>query len=198
MLPRSVVCFFVTGLLGFAAAEANAASLEVVPTQIELPTKGGPAQLRLVNHGDRPVDVQIESFAWKQNGNETLDDSDDIALSPPFAHLNPLSSQIVRLLLLFAGDGKGSAISWSLHRRESGLDLDADNSGPRRAKFTNLELVSADGSKRPISSHGLVYVLAGVTRSWRFPGVGASEGFRLEGDDENGRRRFAIPLAVTD
>src|SRR5262249_233 len=159
---------------------------------------------------------------WTQNGTEMLDDSDEIALSPPFAHLRPQSSQIVRLLLapsgppqperayrilvtqlpdtddkqsgshvllqfsvpLFAGDGKATALSWSVHRSTAGLDLDVSNTGARRAKFTNLELVSADGTKHPVSSHGLIYVLAGTTRTWNFPGVAASDSFRLEGDDE--------------
>jgi fimbrial chaperone protein len=79
---------------------ACAASLEVVPTVIELPAKGGPAQLRLVNHGNEPVAVQVEAFAWTQSPTgETLGDSDAIVVSPPLAHLAPLSSQIVRLLV---------------------------------------------------------------------------------------------------
>ena len=236
MSKRSLMSLTVIGALQAAIAGVDAASLEVVPTQIELPANGGPAQLRLVNHGDKPVDVQIETFAWTQNGSETLGDSDEIALSPPFTHLNPQSSQIVRLLLappaqplaerayrvlvtqlpdpndtqsgthvllqfsvpLFAGDGKAPALSWSLHRGTTGLDLDASNQGTRRAKFTNLELVSADGAKRPVSSHGLIYVLAGVRRSWSFPGIVPSDTFKLEGDDENAGKRFSIPLAVTD
>lgn len=85
-------------LVAFCAA-AQAASLEVVPTVIELPAKGGAAQMRLVNHGDAPVEVQVEGFAWTQDGKETLSDSDDIVLSPPQARLDPHGFQIVRLLV---------------------------------------------------------------------------------------------------
>jgi len=218
------------------ATNATAVSLEVVPTTIELPAKGGPAQLRLVNHGDKPVNVQIETFAWKQDGGETLVDSDDIALSPPFAHLNPQSSQIARLLLappaqtgserafrivvtqlpdpddtesgthvllqfsvpMFAGDGKSPSLSWSLRRNGNGLSLEASNRGSTRAKFTNLELLSAEGKHEPVSSHGLVYVLAGATRSWSLSSTASSTSYKLEGDDDGAMRRFSIPLAVTD
>jgi fimbrial chaperone protein len=218
------------------AASASAASLEVVPTTIELPAKGGPAQLRLVNHGDKPVNVQIETLAWKQDGNEALVDSDEIALSPPFAHLNPSSSQIVRLLLpppaqpeaerafrvlvtqlpdpndkdmgahvllqfsvpLFASDGKAASLSWALHHDGAGLTLEAQNLGSRRAKFTNLELVTTEGRHLPVSAHGLVYVLAGATRRWALPDAKPSDRFRLEGDDDSAQRRFSISLDVTD
>lgn len=86
-------------LTAFWAVHAHAASLEVAPIALELPAKGGAAQLRLVNHGDKPSQVQIEAFAWTQNGSETLSDSDDIVLSPPQARLDADSSQIVRLVI---------------------------------------------------------------------------------------------------
>lgn len=231
---RFAACLVV--IVQFAAAAASAASLEVVPTTIELPAKGGPAQLRLVNHGDKSVNVQIETFAWTQDGEETLADTEDVALSPPFAHLNPLSSQIIRLLVpspvrpdterafrvlvtqlpdpddkesgthvllqfsvpLFAGNGTQPQLTWSLHRSSTGLKLEADNQGDMRAKFTNLELVSTDGHRRPVSSHGLVYVLAGVKRSWAISDISSSRDLRLEGDDDSARLRFSIPLSVTD
>lgn len=85
-----------------SAAAAGAASLEVVPTLLELPAKGGATQLRLVNHGDKAVEVQVEGFAWTQDRGETLSDSDAIVLSPPQAHLEPHATQIVRLLVTSA------------------------------------------------------------------------------------------------
>ncbi len=82
---------------------ARAGSIEVAPTTIELPARGGTAQLRLVNHAAKDVAVQIEAFAWRQEGAETLADSDDIVLNPPLARLKPMGSQIVRLLVQPAG-----------------------------------------------------------------------------------------------
>ncbi len=52
------------------AGAASAASIEVVPTLLELPEAGGATQLRLINHAAEPADVQIESFAWTQDGEE--------------------------------------------------------------------------------------------------------------------------------
>jgi fimbrial chaperone protein len=213
------------------AQPLRAASLEVMPTTIDMPGKGGTAQMRLVNHGDEPVNIQIESFAWTQSGTETLSDSDDIVVSPPFARLDPRGSQIVRLLLappaqqngersyrivvtqlpntnawkegahvllqfsvpLFAGDGHGSDVTWSASRDGTGLRLEARNSGLRRAKFTNLEIVSAVGAHQPVSSHALSYVLAGATRTWSVANV-SPDGLRLEGDDDTVRKRLSIPL----
>jgi len=236
MSSRSVLGFVLIGALQMTAANSIAASLEVVPTTLELPAKGGPAQLRLVNHGDKPVNVQIETLAWKQDGTESLTDSDEVALSPPFAHLDAQSSQIVRLLLppstlpeqerafrivvtqlpdpddresgthvllqfsvpMFAGDGKAPSLSWALHRNGNGLTLEASNQGNMRAKFTNLELVSPDGIHQPVSTHGLVYVLAGAKRTWTISSFATSNSFKLEGDDDSAMRRFSIPLAITD
>ena len=103
MRARFILSLFLAML---SAGVARAASLEVVPTVLELPAQGGPAQLRLVNHGGEAVSVQIEAFAWTQEGpQETLADSDDIVVSPPLAQLAPLSSQIVRLLVASAPPG---------------------------------------------------------------------------------------------
>jgi fimbrial chaperone protein len=81
------------------AAACQAASIEVVPIALELPAAGGPTKLRLVNHGDDAVNVQVEAFAWKQDGGEAFADTDAVVLSPPLAHLEPRASQIVRLLV---------------------------------------------------------------------------------------------------
>lgn len=100
MICRTATPFAWALALSLAAPGAcRAASLEVVPTLIEVPSTGGMTQLRLVNRDTKPADVQIESFAWRQNGGERLEDSDEIVLSPPLARLKPLSSQIVRLFV---------------------------------------------------------------------------------------------------
>jgi fimbrial chaperone protein len=229
--------FFVSLVLALSfAAQAHAASLEVVPTAIDLPAKGGPAQLRLVNHGNEAVAVQVEAFAWTQSASgETLGDSDDIVVSPPLARLAPLSSQIVRLLVanarpgaperafrvvvtqlpdpgqaqqgmrvllqfsvpVFAGDGAldAAAVTWSLRRDGGTPRLQASNTGPRRAKFTDLVLAGSDGQK-PVAQQSLVYVLAGATRSWSV--AMPSGDISLEGVDDIAVRRFHVPLSASD
>jgi fimbrial chaperone protein len=212
----------------------RAASLEVVPTTIEMPAAGGTAQLRLVNQGNEAVDIQIESFAWTQNGAESLAASDDIIVSPPFVRLDPRRSQIVRLLLappaqsqtersyrilvtqlpdpaaitqgprvllqfsvpLFSGDGHAPDVTWTEFKENTGVRLEAHNSGARRAKFTNLELVSHSGQRRRVSSHALTYVLAGATRAWSVGDIASTEGLSLEGDDDRAGRHISIPLAI--
>lgn len=231
---RSLLAF---AALALSCAAARSASLEVVPTAVELPAKGGAAQMRLVNHGDAPVEVQVEAFAWAQNGTETLSDSEDIVLSPPQARLNPHAFQIVRLMVapasdagterafrvvvtqlpdpksaemgarvllqfsvpLFAGDGAlpASRLAWTLRRAGGELSLQVRNSGTRRAKFTKLELVSAQGERRAVSPQPLVYVLAGATRSWT-PAGPAGEGIHLEGFDDVAGKRFSVPLSISD
>jgi fimbrial chaperone protein len=214
-------------------ARCHAASLEVVPTTIQLPAAGGPAKLRLVNHGNAPVSVQIEAMSWTQAGSESLSDSDEISFSPPFARLDPHGSQIVRFLLspspageerafrvivtqlpeayagagakvllqfsvpVFEGDGGTGDVIWSLHRDDDGFRLDARNTGPAHAKFTDLVLIDAAGARKPVSPQRLVYVLAASVRSWRLR-MPAGDTFRLEGNDEISRGRVSVPISVSN
>jgi fimbrial chaperone protein len=81
-----------------AATAADAASLQIAPTTINLPAKGGNATLYVINNGAEPIGVQIESFAWAQPGGaDTLSPNPEIQVSPPMTQLKPGERQVIRV-----------------------------------------------------------------------------------------------------
>ena len=90
-----------------AALPAGAASLQIAPTTIALPAKGGNATLFVINSGDQPIGVQIEGFAWSQaSGTDALAPSPQIQVSPPMTRLKPGERQVIRVRVKPGGDGE--------------------------------------------------------------------------------------------
>src|ERR1700722_6781800 len=84
--------------LTLAALSGHAASLQVAPTTIELPAKGGSAVFYVSNNGARPIGVHIEGFAWSQSdGTDRLQPSPVLQLSPPIMQLMPGERHTIRL-----------------------------------------------------------------------------------------------------
>ena len=89
--------FFAT-LLAFASP-AGAASLQVAPTSLTLQAKQNADGLWLSNSGDAPVQVQLRVFRWTQvNGEDLLEPTRDLVISPPMQTLPPGERQLVRLV----------------------------------------------------------------------------------------------------
>jgi fimbrial chaperone protein len=101
-----------TSLVAVAAATlavtaAQAASLQIAPTTISLPAGGGNATLYVINNGFEPIGVQVESFAWaQQGGGDALTPSPDIQVSPPMTKLKPGERQVIRVRVKAAGAGE--------------------------------------------------------------------------------------------
>jgi fimbrial chaperone protein len=56
--------------------------------------------LRVINRGEQPSTIQIRPFAWSQPGGEDhLEPTSDLLVSPPFATLNPGEAQTIRVVL---------------------------------------------------------------------------------------------------
>ncbi|WP_083567146.1 molecular chaperone [Hyphomicrobium sp. CS1GBMeth3] len=93
---------FAIVLLGhaFAATQAaNAASMRVSPTVIEIPAPGAASTLRLHNPGAKGVSVQVRVYRWTQSGGgDHLTETDSVVASPPIAALPSGKSQIVRIV----------------------------------------------------------------------------------------------------
>jgi fimbrial chaperone protein len=163
-----------------SATASVAASLEVVPTSLDIPARGGAAQLRLLNHGDEAVDVQIEGFAWKQDGTESFVESDAVVLSPPLAHLKARSSQIVRLLVSPGGQ--------ELRERAFRIvvsqlpDPNAKIVGAQVLLQFNVPLFAGDGA------------LSGANLSWSVRRAGG--GLRLDVRNSGTRRAKMVGLAI--
>jgi fimbrial chaperone protein len=90
-----------TGLWLAATLAAQAASLQVAPTSVQLTAEETAQGLWLSNSGDTPLQAQVRVFRWRQHeGEDLLDASDRIAISPPMLQLAPHSRQLVRIIRL--------------------------------------------------------------------------------------------------
>ena len=99
----SIRAFFVraslTVLFASHGAMLQAASLQVAPVLVEVPTPAATATLKLHNEGTKPLDAQIRIFRWTQiNGVDSLTPTDDVAASPPAASLRPSTDYTVRVV----------------------------------------------------------------------------------------------------
>jgi fimbrial chaperone protein len=66
-----------------ATLAAQAASLQVAPTSVQLTAEESAQGLWLSNSGDKPLQAQVRVFRWHQkDGEDLLDPSDKIAISP--------------------------------------------------------------------------------------------------------------------
>jgi len=84
-----------------AILAAQAASLQVAPTSVQLTAEQSAQGLWLSNSGDTPLQAQVRVFRWRQqDGEDLLDPSDKIAISPPMLELAPHSRQLVRIIRL--------------------------------------------------------------------------------------------------
>ncbi len=87
-------------ILFFAGPAAGAQALSVLPVNLFFAPGQKATSLTVTNMGTRETAIQIRAFVWSQrNGDDQLADSDAVALSPPFAQIDPKASQVIRLIL---------------------------------------------------------------------------------------------------
>jgi fimbrial chaperone protein len=85
--------------LALIVGQANAMALRVAPTLLNIKAPASAAQITLRNTQDRPLNVQLRVFRWSQhNGEEHLEPTNDVAVSPPITVLNPGTEYIARIL----------------------------------------------------------------------------------------------------
>ncbi len=84
-----------------AAGAAGAVNLQVAPTQVALPAERNAEGLVLRNSGQQPVHAQIRVFRWTQaDGQDRLQPTGDLAISPPMLELPAGGEQLVRVVRL--------------------------------------------------------------------------------------------------
>jgi len=80
---------------------AHAASLQVAPTSVTVQASQNAAGLDLANTGTADLHAQVRVFRWTQvDGEDRLEATRDIAVSPPMAKLAPGAKQLVRIIRL--------------------------------------------------------------------------------------------------
>ena len=86
-------------LLPGARMEAHATGLQVAPTSVSVAADRSAAGLTLRNTGPAPLHAQLRVFRWHQeDGEDRLEATTDIALSPPMAEVAPGGHQLVRVV----------------------------------------------------------------------------------------------------
>ncbi len=91
-----------------AGGAAKAQSLTVLPVNIAMTPGQMATTLTVINQGDAETSVQIRALAWNQaaDGKETLAPSDEVLASPPIVTIAAGATQVVRLVLRNAPQGK--------------------------------------------------------------------------------------------
>lgn len=92
--------FASAALLAAVAPVAMAGGhLQVGSTRVELPAGARATRLVLRNSGDAPVGAQVRVYDWSQpDGEDRLDETQDMALSPPIVRIAPGEEQVVRIV----------------------------------------------------------------------------------------------------
>jgi fimbrial chaperone protein len=97
----AIPVLFLTGVA------ARAQSLSVMPVNIYLAPGQSATTLTVTNQGTTKTSVQIRAFGWNQQGDgDQLVASDAVVVSPPIASIDPGASQVVRLILRQAPQGR--------------------------------------------------------------------------------------------
>jgi fimbrial chaperone protein len=92
---------FASAALLVAAAPAVMAGghLQVGSTRVELAAGARATRLVLRNSGDAPIGAQVRVYAWSQpEGEDRLDETGAVVLSPPLVRIAPGQDQVVRVV----------------------------------------------------------------------------------------------------
>ena len=85
--------------LALACAPAGASGLQVAPISLQLGAQQTADGLWLSNTGNAPLQAQVRVYHWsQQNGEEQLEPSRGVMISPPMLKLGPGARQLVRVI----------------------------------------------------------------------------------------------------
>jgi len=95
------VCFVMLSCGGLA----QAAELSISPLRVGLAPDQNSGNVNIVNHADEPIAMQVEAFAWQQDGGLDLHSETGAVLAvPPIFELAPGETQLIRIGLLVPRD----------------------------------------------------------------------------------------------
>ncbi|NWN84161.1 MAG: molecular chaperone [Halomonas sp.] len=98
-LLHRLLGLLLAALLGVSALPAAASGLSVAPTLLEFAPGETAKGLTLRNTGSETLQAQVRVFDWRQeNGENILEPSTGLVVSPPFLSVPPGGWQVVRVL----------------------------------------------------------------------------------------------------
>jgi fimbrial chaperone protein len=96
---RRSVALFCALVASCACTQSLAAGLQVAPILLELSAKQNADGIWLSNTGSVALAAQVRVYHWTQaNGEDALDASHDLVVSPPIVKLAPGARQLVRVI----------------------------------------------------------------------------------------------------
>ncbi|SOE51359.1 Sigma-fimbriae chaperone protein [plant metagenome] len=88
-----------------AGVLAQGTSLQISPVQIHLSLAQQATTLTLRNASSEPMYGQVRVFAWRQrDGEDVLDPTQEIVVTPPLIQVAPGTTQVIRLLRMGSAD----------------------------------------------------------------------------------------------
>lgn len=92
---------FAIGLIINFVFPAYAGNIQISPVSIDVVAPAAASSIALKNTGDEAIKIQARLFSWKQeNGDEVLEKTADVVVSPPFLNLKPGGNAVVRIVRL--------------------------------------------------------------------------------------------------
>jgi fimbrial chaperone protein len=101
MYARELSAFFgfLLAAIGGYGMPCLAGSLQVSTVTLDVASPGAATAIGLRNSGAEPLNAQLRVFKWTQrNGTEELTNTDEVAVSPPFAAIEPGREYTVRIV----------------------------------------------------------------------------------------------------
>lgn len=90
------------------AGSAIAASLRVAPVLVDIAQPGQTATLNVWNDGPAAINVQVRVMRWWQiDGEDVLEPTNDVVVSPPIATLSPGAESVVRIVRVTGAEPSG-------------------------------------------------------------------------------------------
>ncbi|HXZ60882.1 MAG TPA: fimbria/pilus periplasmic chaperone [Steroidobacteraceae bacterium] len=130
-----------------AAATAAASALSVAPIRVHLSSKERTAVLTVRNQEDSPVVVQVRPTAWSQpEGQDQLDDTHELLVTPPIFTIPPKGLQVLRIALLREPD-PARELPYRLVLSEIPPEVPAETTGLRVALRITLPVFVAARAK---------------------------------------------------
>lgn len=182
MKPRRFARLF-AGTATLAALLMTAGSLhargqlQTRQTGVDLPAGARAGRLVLANSGDAPVAAQIRVYVWTQeDGEDRLEPTDDLVVSPPIVEIPAAGEQLVRLVRADASPPAGE-LAYRVVVDELPGDSDAaENAVAVRMRFLIPAFVrAADPAPTDLRCRIAISTLVCENRGGRAAQLGATE-----------------------
>ena len=94
-----IAALLTASAITLAPVSAAAASLQIMPINIEVPAPGAASKVTISNTGGEAANIQVRVFRWiQQNGKDELVETRDVIASPPAVKLGAGKKSVIRVV----------------------------------------------------------------------------------------------------